>query len=461
MAVARWRKFFSDWHRGRSAALLLQKTWLLDIFWLIGLAAYVLIGVAYVPFHGDESTLTYMSHDYYDLVQKRDIDPVLYRDHPRDPSDQKLRIINGTVGKMAMGFAWDMAGLTVKDLNQPWDWGAPWDWNLRDGHKPGDDLLRAARWSSALLLVLGVWALFGIVRLTEPHRIAAYAASALYVTTSAVLLNGRRAMFEGSHLGFALLAVLAATYLVKEQGHPAKTRRKLLIWSALFGALSGVAVASKHTAVITIGVAYLAVITDPLIWPGTATLRQRIRSYNLRRLLRFALIPVLGMLVFLALNPAWWSNPLTMPDNVLVVRRNLLNGQAAAFGDYQRTGEGVKQLVNNAFFAHTQYYEADRWQDYIADEIAAYDGQWYAGRGGGLIGGAALIGLFAAGLVRLIPRWREDTVWLALISLVGTALALLMTVPMNWQRYYLPLHAPVAVVAGIGLNFIIQKARRP
>jgi hypothetical protein len=139
-----------------------------------------------------------------------------------------VRLINGTVSKMAIGFAWDLAGLTVNDLNHQWLWGAGWDWNVQDGHLPGDRLLRVARWSSALMLVISAWALFGIawwvaagpasqtgaardvigVNLTENQsllsawsdrssapvkmpdtrlpRAAAYFASAIYITTPAV-----------------------------------------------------------------------------------------------------------------------------------------------------------------------------------------------------------------------------------------------------------------------------------
>jgi hypothetical protein len=55
---------------------------LLDAVWLVALALYILAGYDDVPFHGDESTLTYMSRDYHDLVQRRDLDSVLYRDPP-------------------------------------------------------------------------------------------------------------------------------------------------------------------------------------------------------------------------------------------------------------------------------------------------------------------------------------------------------------------------------------------
>jgi len=75
----------------------------LDGFWLVLLAIYVVAGTRDVPFHGDESTLIAMSRDYYSLVQTHNLDQVLYQPDPDDPMMQELRILNGTVGKMAMG----------------------------------------------------------------------------------------------------------------------------------------------------------------------------------------------------------------------------------------------------------------------------------------------------------------------------------------------------------------------
>jgi hypothetical protein len=247
---------------------------------------------------------------------------------------------------------------------------------------------------------------------------------------------------------------------VREQGNPGKQRRKLVLWSAVFGVLGGFALASKHTALIAIGAASLAVVTDPLIWRGAGSLRQRIRRYNGRRLARFAMIAVLIVLVFLALNPAWWSDPLGMPERVLTARRALLRGQIEGFGGYDSPGAHLDGLIDSAFFARPQYYEVASWQNDIADQIAFYDGLWYAGRHGGPIWGGLLIVLFAAGLVYLIPRWRDDAVWLALFWLVITAVALLASVPLDWDRYYLPLQAPLALVAGAGAAWLWGRIAR-
>ncbi len=98
------------------------------------------------------------------------------------------------------------------------------------------------------------------------------------------------------------------------------------------------------------------------------------------------------------------------------------------------------------------------WKADIDDQIAAYDGQWYAGRGGGPVWGVILVALFAAGLVYALPRWREPGMWLALVWLGLTALALLISVPLEWQRYYIPLHAPVALIGGAGAVWVKKLA---
>uniref|UniRef100_UPI002CA82E56 phospholipid carrier-dependent glycosyltransferase n=1 Tax=Aggregatilinea sp. TaxID=2806333 RepID=UPI002CA82E56 len=206
----------------------------LDVVWLAALSAYVVTGVSDIPFHGDESSLVFMSRDYATLVQQHDFSAVYYELSPSDPAAQELRILNGTVGKMAMGLAWDLAGLSVDDLNGPWAWDVDYDVNAALGHIPGERLLRAARLSSALLTALGVIAVFGIARFATGSRIAAWIASLVLATDPAVLLNGRRAMMEGSLLGFGTLVVLVAVWLAREQTRAATPAR---LWAgyAAFG----------------------------------------------------------------------------------------------------------------------------------------------------------------------------------------------------------------------------------
>jgi 4-amino-4-deoxy-L-arabinose transferase-like glycosyltransferase len=426
--------------------------WLLDGLWLIGLGVYVVAGYKDVPFHGDESTLIFMSKDYYYLVQQHDLDRVLYRNPPVDPTEQSLRLINGTVGKMAMGVAWDVAGLHASDINNGWAWGMDWWTNLALGHYPEVHLLRAARLSSTLLTVISVWAVFGIARLAARNRPAAYAASLIYMTTPAVLLDGRRAMMEGSQLCFSALAALVAMLILREQARAGRRGRVLAAWYAVFGVACGFALASKHNTLITVGAMFVAVALEPVVWSRlTPSVRDRFVGERKLHLARLIGAGGLAVLVFLALNPAWWSDPLGMPERVAKMRYDLLRGQVDHYGGYPGWGARATGLVKQAFFAAPQYYEDPAWKSYIPDQIRTYEATIWTGRLGGPVWGVLLVIAFVLGVIELGRRWRDAPAAGALLWVGMTALVLLITTPMSWQRYYLPLQAPLAVVAGAGV----------
>ncbi len=437
--------------------------WLLDAVWLIALAVYVLAGRDKVPFHGDESTLIAMSADYFTLVHQRDLDPILYDPTPADGIAQHLRLVNGPVAKMAMGLVEDLDGWTIHDLNSPWVWEWSFDQNVALGHMPNWYLLRAARTSSALLLIASIVFLFEIARAVGGSRIAAYAATLIYTTTPAVLMNGRRAMMEGAHLCFMLLLVWVAILLVRRP-------ERRIAWTVALGVAAGLAVASKHTAAAVVAAMFVGIALLPgqdqkaspqsaqrktreELERETGSPREKLRIFFTR-----CLWLVLAGIVFLALNPVWWSDPVHVPGEVLRQRRDLLDLQVQGYGGYQGAGERIEGLIKQAFYAEPQYYEVRVWQEYIGDQITTYETTIWAGRGGGLIWGGLLIVTSGAGLIVLIRRWRESAAWLALVWTGIIAVALVILTPLAWQRYYIPIQPPVAILAGTGIGWIVQRA---
>ncbi|MEL7674854.1 MAG: phospholipid carrier-dependent glycosyltransferase [Chloroflexota bacterium] len=432
--------------------------WALDALWLLALAVYIFAGIDAAPFHGDESMLLYMSHDYQFLVQQRDVDRVLYRDPPIDPLDQELRIINGTVSKMAMGLAWDLAGYAVDDLNQPWIWGFydpqgewnEWTYNRAFGHMPSDGLLRAGRVSSAALLALSALALFIITRWIVPARWAAWVATGLYVTQPSVLLNGRRSMMEGAMLLGATLVILAAIGLLRAQARPNASGRARWAWALALGVAGGFALASKHTNALALAVAFPVALVEPLIRRAEGA------RFDATHVARLAVAGALALAVFLALNPAWWSDPLHMPERVVETRQRVIEGQLRGYGGFDAWWERPAALVDHAFFAPAQYYEVPVWQEYIGDQIADYESSALAGRGGGPVWGGLLAAAFVFGGLALAKRWRDGPALLALLWPLLIALALLVSNPLNWQRYYLPLQPGIALVAAAGVDWAVR-----
>jgi len=450
---------------------------LVDLLWLAALGVYVLLGMDLAPLHGDESMQLYMSHDYYYLVQQHDLDRVLYDpDLPTEPrapwEEQQLRLMNGTVNKMLIGLSWDIAGLTVDDVNDPWDWtvrdpgteGTGWAWNLVHGGMPGDRLLHAGRIPSTLLTVLSGWAVFGIAWLaarevasgradTRWARAAAYSASLIYATHPNVLLNGRRAMMEGSMMGFTALTVLAGGMLVIAQRRPDARQRTLWGWTISFGLLAGTALASKHTALLGVVPVYGVLLIGP---PGAhwAT------PVNLRRM---AVGGLLIALTFLAWNPAWWTLNPDLPLLVVEWRSDLLNDQTAAATVYDLAhtglGDRVETLVNGLFETGPQYAEMSEWYDWLAHDIDEYEDSGLAGRLGGPVWAGLGLTLLVAGLICAARSWQAGAVFmviawgaLVLFGLFGSTVA--------WERYYLLLQAPADVLAGLGAAWLLNGAAR-
>lgn len=459
--LAGWVNESARVSRARRIARDRRVRWALDGLWLLALTLYIFAGMDAAPFHGDESMLLYMSHDYHYLVQQRDVERVLYRDPPIDPLEQELRLINGTIPKMAMGLAWDLAGYTVEDLNQPWLWGFydpkgewnEWTYSRAFGHMPSEGLLHAGRVSSAALLALSALALFTITRWVVPARWAAWLATGLYVTQPSVLLNGRRSMMEGAMLLGATLVILAAAGLMRAQARADVSGRARWAWALALGVAGGVALASKHTNALVLAIAFLVALVEPLLRRSAGA------RFNAAHVARLAVAGALALAVFLALNPAWWSDPLHMPERVLELRRKVVEGQVRGYGGFDTWRERPAALIDHAFFAPPQYYEVPVWQEYIGDQITAYESSLLSGRLGGAIPSWLVVVAFLYGALALAKRWRDGPALLALLWPLLIALALLVSNSLNWQRYYLPLQPGIALIAAAGGAWIVAFVR--
>lgn len=436
-----------------------------DILWVSALMLYVLLGAPLVPFHGDESTQIMMSRDYHYQFVAGEWERVLYRDPPLDAAEQHLRLLNGTVSKLLFGLAWDAAGFTVDDLNEQWLWGADYAWNVENGHRPTDDLLQAARWAAALPGALAVLALFGVARLWG-GRWAAYPASALLATHGIVLIHIRRAYMESTLLLFSLLVVLVAlAWAQRLTGLPAPVQRlargRLALarsggYGLLLGVASGLAVASKHSGAVVVAAAYAAILVI-VLW---------------RRFPRWWATPgwlvisgALALGVFLLLNPAWWDDPLARAGDVLALRQGLVTGQAGAFPDdaYPDLLARLAGMIRHLSVMPPEYYEVGGWAEPIGPAIAAYEGSPLAGflygQGrAGELGGALLLGVAACGALILIGQVREHPALLVLALWAAAVVAFtLLTIPLNWQRYIMPLYPIVALLAGGAVGWLLQR----
>ncbi len=412
-----------------------------DILWVFALMLFVALGAPPVPFHPDESTQIMMSRDYHYQFVAGDWSQVLYTDPPLNATEQHLRLLNGTLSKYLIGLAWDLGGYTVDDLNEQWLWGADYAWNVANGHRPTDALLRTARWSQVLAGALAVPVMFALGWLWR-RRWTAYPASFLLATHGVVLIHIRRAYMEATLLLFSLLVALAAVWWARRvlRGDQRRQPGPALV----LGMVAGLAVASKHSGAIPVGAAFLG-LAIVMLWRARGTLGWLAGS------------GVLALAVFLALNPAWWSDPLARAGEVLTLRAGLVADQVSAFPEavYPDFPARVMGLLGQLSVTEPAYYEVPGWGDYLAAEIAAYEATPLAGirYGAGMAGkvaGLALLALAAGGIALLVRDGRRQPE-LLVVALWGglTVLFTLATIPLDWQRYIMPLY-PVAILLAAG-----------
>ena len=411
-----------------------QKSGWLDALFLAVLAGYILAGTALAPFHGDESTTIWMSRDYGFIFLDGELDRVRYQESPVSATEQHMRLITGSLTKYLIGFSWHLNGYTTAQINEQWDWGADWHYNQTTGHAPDDRLLMLGRWPSALMLAAGVVVLFGIGWMLGGRGVA-YVACLYYALNPALLLNGRRAMFEGGLVLFSLLTVLVAIWLLRRRS-----------WRAAIalGLCSGLALAAKHPAGFTL----VAVFGAGMVYSWQEADRWRLVG-------KLVVAATLALLVFCALHPQWWGNPLGRARQVLDARTGILEGQVAAFGGYDGPPDQIAGAARQLLIVRPQYYEAPDWAVYIADQIERYESSPLRGVSvgssvPGALMAATLIGLGGWALLRgqggdRAARWIVG-VW----SLVMVLTTVLLT-PLEWQRYYLMAYPALGLLLGVGV----------
>jgi len=414
----------------------------IDVLWVSLLAIYVLAGVTHVPFHGDESTLIYMGRDYYYHFIEGDMSKIQYDETwTINPAEQHLRLLNGTIPKYVFGLITSINGYLFDDINEQWDWSNDYDYNASTGRIPSQELLIPARMGSAIQLALAITIFFIIVRLVL-NRPSAYLASLYLTLNPAILLNGRRAMMEGSHLLFMMLVLLAGILVIRY--------RKWWLF-ILLGILSGLALSAKHPNAVIIALVFVA-CGSYVVLHGLRHFKSQGRA-TIQFIVGLTLSGILALAVFYATNPSWWGDPFSRANTVLELRNELLDIQIEQFDTYFTASDQINALLNFVFVAQPQYFEVTDWEKFpvITSQIEAYEQTIWTGIaiGGSTIGGIILAILVGFGILHLaqnttiLPEFR----WFILVWGIGIIIITYLLTPLEWQRYYLPIYPFVGLIS--------------
>jgi hypothetical protein len=323
---------------------------------------------------------------------------------------------------------------------------------------PSEGLLFAARLSSALLTVVALWAVFiaawfvGAPGSEAMARASAWGASLVFALDPVVLMNGRRAMMEGSFLCFTSLTLAVALGFLRIRRTETRNWVRRGATVAL-GVTAGLALASKHSAALLVAATLAALLVEP--WIASAIRSPRPKEVSGERrshLLRILGVSALAAAVFFAANPAWWSAPFRVPEKVIEHRQILLERQVQGLGGYESASERLLGYGAWTFFSPPQYFEFPGWEGQIGEQIDAYDRSFFSGHSGDSVTAGVVILLVLVGIASLVRDWRRSSAWVLLWVFASLSLALIVLNPIPWQRYYLPLRPLLAILAGIGIG---------
>ncbi len=445
-----------------------RQPWLIFAALAAGLLAFYLSGLAVVPFHPDESSQISMSGDFAKLVLQRDWAALAWTpSQPRTPEVQ-LRLLDAPMMRYFIGLSGWLHGFTTADLNTDWVWWLSWDENLAAGHLPRPELLLASRVPAAVFTALAAALAFWIVQRLRGLG-AGLAAALLLGLNPLVLLHGRRAMAEGGLLFFSLLALWGMTVLAQAAGEPRGTTPRLGLLALGVGGLIGLAVSSKQSALGLLPAAAVAVAL-PLLRPSfPGPLRLRVS------LLGLACV-ALGLgcgLVFWALNPVLYRDPVGSGQAMIAARDDMLRQQTIAQTGYlpETVTPGLMSRLRAAalevYFRPPAVWDVPVYLEHLTPQAEAYFAQPWLRLGTGPVWGVVLAALGAVGAASSARRlWRdrlgpatraEQTLWWWALAALG--MVLLIT-PFDWQRYFILLVTPACIFAALGLEALARPAAR-
>lgn len=405
------------------------------IFLVLAAAAY-LSGVHSVPFHPDESTQLFTSGDA-EIFWQRPAD-VFWRPENEGSLRQLYRELDAPLTRNLIALGRWAAGRSAPAVD--WDWGKTWEENRQAGALPDEKLLLSARLAVAALFPFSMLLLFLAAR-NLSNEFTAWAAVLLLASNSLVLLHTRRAMAESALLFGSILTIWA---MLRAGRHP---------WLAGFAA--GLAFCAKQSLAALAPAGLLGVIDQealpPRLW--------------LKKTARAAALYVAAFLaITLLLHPFAWGNLPAAVRASVQARQNLARAQTNDRPGQALNTPGRKLLAmtGSLYLTPPMFAETSNYQKETQAAEAAYLANPLHSLFRTLPAGSVYLTLslfgFGAGVCGALRGSSRRKLAVLLAATVLQAGALLIAVPLPWQRYYMPMVPFTILWAAYGVDQVFSRA---
>jgi hypothetical protein len=274
-------------------------------------------------------------------------------------------------------------------------------------------------------------------------------------------------MAEGSLVFFSGLAAWGSLRLARVGDAWPALHWRALGGGALAGALAGIAMVSKQTELIMFPVTLLAIAASLLQRPWPLIRRAQALAVV------WLAIGLGGGLTFLALNPILLQQPLRVAQMMVEMRAQLAQQQMAVNGaahPEMLTLTAPARLwaaFSQVYLRPPAFWDVPVYLDHLTPPAEAYlamplNRLWPQPAMGILLAGLSAVGIGVSAYRLIRDRVRaatraEQTLWLwATLTLA----LILFSIPLNWQRYFLPLIPPAYLFAAYGLVALVRPILR-
>lgn len=300
---------------------------------------------------------------------------------------------------------------------------------------PSGALLRAARMPGTLLGIALAPMIFLLAYLAAGRWIAGLVAGLLYAVHPLALLCQARAMSDAPLMFFGVGAILCLAWACRRGGDdpPASLfGGRTLLLMIVGPVLLGLAVGSKLTGVFT---AAAVVLTLGLV-VASGWSRRAGRGWLVEGLAYVGLFVGLTASWSILVNPTLYPGPPGKFKQMLDHRWNTGQGQRAANPEW-----GV-------------YNTRDRFRAFYDRVVVDGSGRFALPM---LILSVLGLGSMAAGEIRRVRRRQPPSPALAVLAWSALLFGVMLpSLPLNWERYYLPFLPILAIGAGAGLATIVH-----
>lgn len=362
--------------------------------------------------------------------------------------------------RYVMGASLKLGAFDLLALNGPWDFTKEPTDNEAEGNEPTSEMLTWARLPMGIISAISVLLIYKIG--SEIGGTAAGLGAATWFTLNARIRElATRAEADGLMVFFMLAGLLLTIRLLLSQNSSAPTKKRAWLGLTLaLGLVFGFGMASK----LTISVGLIA-----LPFSGIAILLfRRLTAYKVLRpnvphiVAATAIAAVIAALLFVALNPALYSSPITGTFNLFRYRQAEMEQQMLAYPT-GALAEGFPRIfagIQRPLFTYSVGTSLTEW-------IGGHDARTL---GESLPLDAIMVALgLGTAIAMIIRRLRNKAATAAstvttdrraeagVIALTWTAIfyaAIVATMGLDWDRYTLPLMVFAALWAGVAIGSI-------